>query len=140
MLVSTKGRYALRIMLELARHDRDRYIPLPLIAERQGISEKYMESIISVLSKAGLVEGARGKGGGYRLCQEPKDCSVGEILRLAEGTLAPVACLEKPDNLCPRAEDCQTLPLWETLNRMINDYLDGVSVEDLLHQFSERAL
>ena len=103
MLISTRGRYALRIMLELAQYDRGKYIPLPLIAERQEISEKYLESIISVLGKAGLVEGLRGKGGGYRLSRELKDYSVGEILRLSEGSLAPVACLDGEVNRCPRS-------------------------------------
>ena len=103
MLVSTRGRYALRIMMELAKYDRNRYIPLPLIAENQEVSEKYLESIISVLAKAGLVEGLRGKGGGYRLSRELKDYSVGEILRLSEGSLAPVACLDRNKSGCPRA-------------------------------------
>lgn len=139
MLVSTKGRYALRIMLELAQYDSSRYMPLPLIAERQGISEKYLESIISVLVKAGLVEGLRGKCGGYRLSRALKDYSVGEILRLSEGSLAPVACLEGDSNPCPRAEKCQTLPMWEKLDDLINGYLDSVSLEDLLRQVSEKA-
>ena len=103
MLVSTRGRYALRIMMELAQYDRNRWIPLPLIAEKQEVSEKYLESIISVLVKAGLVEGQRGKGGGYRLSRELKDYSVGEILRLSEGSLAPVACLDRNKSGCPRA-------------------------------------
>ena len=103
MLVSTKGRYALRVMLELAQSDSTVYMPLPLIAEKQGISEKYLESIISVLSKAGLVDGLRGKGGGYRLNRPAADYSVGQILRLTEGSLAPVTCLESEENPCPRA-------------------------------------
>ena len=134
MLVSTRGRYALRIMMELAKYDRNRYIPLPLIAENQEVSEKYLESIISVLAKAGLVEGLRGKGGGYRLSRELKDYSVGEILRLTEGSLAPVACLEGEENTCPRAGHCHTLPMWETLDTIINDYLDSVSLADLLRE------
>ena len=131
MLISTRGRYALRIMLELAQYDRGKYIPLPLIAERQEISEKYLESIISVLGKAGLVEGLRGKGGGYRLSRELKDYSVGEIVRLTEGSLAPVSCLEG-ENTCPRADKCLSLPVWEKLDTLINDYLDSVSLADLL--------
>lgn len=134
MLVSTKGRYALRVMLELAQFDPDQTVPLPLIAERQGISEKYLESILAVLSKAGLVTGLRGKGGGYRLCRSLKDYSVGEILRLTEGSLAPVSCLEGMVNDCPRAGACRTLPMWETLDSLINNYLDSVSLEDLLRQ------
>lgn len=134
MLVSTKGRYALRVMLELAQFDPEQPVPLPLIAERQGISEKYLESILAVLSKAGLVAGLRGKGGGYRLCRPLKDYSVGEILRLTEGSLAPVSCLEGVVNACPRAEACRTLPMWETLDGLINRYLDSVTLEDLLQQ------
>ena len=102
MLVSTKGRYALRIMLELAQGEKGAYVPLPLIAKKQDISEKYLESIVSALVRGGLVEGMRGKGGGYRLNRELKDYSVGEILRLTEGSLAPVSCLESGENPCPR--------------------------------------
>ena len=137
MMVSTKGRYALRVMIDLAEHDDGRFIPLKEIAARQGISEKYLESIISVLVKAGLVEGQRGKGGGYRLSRELKDYSVGEILRLSEGSLAPVACLDGGANSCPRAEKCQTLPMWEKLDDLINGYLDSVSLADLLHTSPE---
>ena len=118
MLVSTKGRYALRVMLELAQSDSTVYMPLPLIAEKQGISEKYLESIISVLSKAGLVDGLRGKGGGYRLNRPAADYSVGQILRLTEGSLAPVTCLESEENPCPRAGQCTTLPMWEKLDAL----------------------
>ena len=139
MLVSTRGRYALRIMMELAKYDRNRYIPLPLIAENQEVSEKYLESIISVLAKAGLVEGLRGKGGGYRLSRELKDYSVGEILRLSEGSLAPVACLDRSKSGCPRAGKCQTLPMWEKLDSLINGYLDSVSLVDLIHPDAENA-
>jgi len=139
MLVSTRGRYALRIMMELARYDRSSYIPLPLIAERQNVSEKYLESIIAVLAKAGLVEGQRGKGGGYRMSRELKDYSVGEILRLSEGSLAPVACLDGDKNSCPRAKKCQTLPMWEKLDSLINGYLDSVSLADLLRAETEPA-
>ena len=137
MLVSTRGRYALRVMLELAQHGRDCYTALSSIASEQGISGKYLESIISVLVKAGLVEGQRGKGGGYRLSRELKDYSVGEILRLSEGSLAPVACLDGGANSCPRAGKCQTLPMWEKLDDLINGYLDSVSLADLLHTSPE---
>ena len=137
MLISTKGRYALRIMLDLAQQEPGAFIPLPAIAERQEASEKYLESIISVLVKAGLVEGQRGKGGGYRLSRELKDYSVGEILRLSEGSLAPVACLDGGANSCPRAGKCQTLPMWEKLDDLINGYLDSVSLADLLHTSPE---
>lgn len=132
MLVSTRGRYALRIMLELGRHEGEGCVPLPVIAENQQISEKYLESIVSVLAKARLVEGQRGKGGGYRLTRPLSECSVGEILRLTEGSLAPVSCLDGDTNACPRAGQCSTLPMWEKLDRLINGYLDSVSLSDLL--------
>ncbi len=132
MLISTRGRYALRILLELAQYDQGPYMPLPLIAEKQGISEKYLESIVSLLVKGGLVEGVRGKGGGYRLCRPLKDYSAGEILRLTEGSLAPVSCLEGDANACPRAGPCHTLPMWTKLEGRINNYLDSVTLADLL--------
>lgn len=140
MLVSTKGRYALRVMLELAQSQPDAYMPLPLIAQRQGISEKYLESIIAILSRAGLVEGLRGKGGGYRLTRSSAKYSVGEILRLTEGSLAPVTCLEGAENPCPRAGECTTLPMWQKLDDMINTYLDSISLSDLLSQTDGNAL
>ena len=140
MLVSTKGRYALRVMLELAQSQPDAYMPLPLIAQRQGISEKYLESIIAILSRAGLVEGLRGKGGGYRLTRSAANYSVGEILRLTEGSLAPVTCLEGAENPCPRAGECTTLPMWQKLDDLINTYLDSVSLSDLLSQTDGNAL
>ena len=132
MLVSTRGRYALRIMLELGRHEGEGCVPLPVIAENQQISEKYLESIVSVLAKARLVEGQRGKGGGYLLTRPLSECSVGEILRLTEGSLAPVSCLDGDTNACPRAGQCSTLPMWEKLDRLINGYLDSVRLSDLL--------
>lgn len=132
MLVSTKGRYALRIMLELGKCDPAQNMALPLIAEKQGISEKYLESIVSMLVKGGLVEGLRGKNGGYRLSRPLREYSVGEILRLTEGSLAPVSCLENETNTCPRAGACNTLPMWEHLDELINSYLDGVKLSDLL--------
>lgn len=140
MLVSTKGRYALRVMLELAQSQPDAYMPLPLIAQRQGISEKYLESIIAILSRAGLVEGLRGKGGGYRLTRSSANYSVGEILRLTEGSLAPVTSLEGAENPCPRAGECTTLPMWQKLDDLINTYLDSVSLSDLLSQTDGNAL
>ena len=140
MLVSTKGRYALRVMLELAQSQPDAYMPLPLIAQRQSISEKYLESIIAVLSRAGLVEGLRGKGGGYRLTRPVADYSVGEILRLTEGSLAPVTCLESEENPCPRADECTTLPMWQKLDDLINTYLNSVSLSDLLSQTDGAAI
>ncbi len=133
MMVSTKGRYALRVMIDLAEHQSSGYIPLKEIAERQGISEKYLENILKVLVRDGLLTGLRGKGGGYRLTRAPEDCSVGEILRLTEGSLAPVACLsEGPHQNCERIADCRTLPMWRKLDDLINGYLDSVSLADLM--------
>ena len=140
MLVSTKGRYALRVMLELAKSREEGHISLPTIAERQGISDKYLESIIGSLAKGGLVGGVRGKCGGYRLTRPTADYSVGEILRIAEGSLAPVACLEDEENQCPRAGECTTLPMWQRLDEIINEYLDSVTLADLLAQTGGRTL
>ena len=134
MLISTKGRYALRIMLELAQGEKGAYVPLPLIAKKQDISEKYLESIVSALVRGGLVEGMRGKGGGYRLNRELKDYSVGEILRLTEGSLAPVSCLEKNADPCPRSGWCRTFSLWQGLDKVIHDYLQSVTIADLMEQ------
>ena len=133
MLISTKGRYALRVMLELAQYPEGEYIPLMAVAEKQEISEKYLESIISALSKAGFVDGLRGKGGGYRLNRPTEEYSVGSILRIVEGSIAPVACLVD-DNAqkCGRSSCCQTLPVWEKLGKIIDDYLDGVTLADMM--------
>lgn len=131
MLISTKGRYALRVMIDLAEQDRAEYIPLKEIAGRQNISQKYLESIMSVLSKNGYIEALHGKGGGYRLSRPAEDYKVGDILRLIEGTLAPVSCLEHNAKPCARASECRTLPMWEKLDTMINTYLDSVSIADL---------
>ena len=132
MLVSTKGRYALRVMIDLAEHQADGFVPLKVIAERQEISEKYLESIIKLLVKARLLTGLRGKGGGYKLTKAPEQYTVGSILRLTEESLAPVACLESGADSCSRAAECQTLSLWKGLDKVINDYLDNVTVADLM--------
>ncbi len=132
MLVSTKGRYALRVLLELAEHSTDHYMSLDAIAQTQGISEKYLESIVSILVKAGMVEGQRGRGGGYRLTRQPQEYSVGEVLRLTEGSLSPVSCLECGTPQCNRAEHCRTLPLWQKLDELICNYLDSVYISDLI--------
>ena len=116
MMISTKGRYALRVMIDIAENSDGQYITLKDIAARQNISEKYLESIISVLSKEYLLEGVRGKGGGYKLTRDPEDYSVGEILRLVEGPLAPVACLKSTEVKCEKSESCQTLPMWTREN------------------------
>lgn len=132
MLISTKGRYALRVLIELAGYDRQQLVTLQIIADSQQISEKYLESIIVVLSKAGLVDAVRGKGGGYRLARKPEEYTIGEILKLTEGTLAPVSCLDDTPNKCPRAAECKTLPMWEKLNTIIGNYLYSVTLKDLI--------
>lgn len=132
MIVSTRGRYALRVLVDLAENGVQNRIPLKEIAERQNISQKYIESIMTLLSKNNLVDAVHGKGGGYKLNRKPEDYKVGEILRLTEGTLAPVACLEKNAAPCPRNSECRTLPLWTKLDELIENYLDSVSVADLM--------
>ena len=134
MLISTKGRYALRVMIDLAEHQAEGFIPLKVIAERQEISEKYLESIIKLLVKAKLLNGVRGKGGGYKLTKSPEQYPIGSILRLTEDSLAPVSCLESGANACPRAAECRTLPLWQGLNKVISDYLDNITVADLMQR------
>ena len=131
MMISTKGRYALRVMLDLAEHQTDGYIPLRDIAKRQEISEKYLEIILPALIKNNFLEGLRGKGGGYRLSREPESYTIGSILKLLESNLATVACLERKTNTCPRAATCKTLPMWEKLNHMIDDYFEGITLADL---------
>ena len=137
MLISTKGRYALRVMIDLAEHQAEGFIPLKVIAERQEISEKYLESIIKLLVKARLLNGVRGKGGGYQLTKAPEQYSVGSILRLTEDSMAPVSCLESGADACPRAAVCRTLPLWQGLDQMIDQYLDSYSLADLQKQQAE---
>lgn len=132
MLISTRGRYALRVMVDLAEHRAQGYIPLKEIAERQEISEKYLESIVVLLVKARMLDGVRGKGGGYRLTREPETYTVGSVLRLTEKSLAPVPCVSTEG--CARAADCRMLPLWQGLDRVISEYLDGYTLEDLMHR------
>lgn len=134
MLVSTKGRYALRVMIDLAEHNDGGYIRLQEIAERQEISKKYMESIMGVLSKNGIVDGAHGKGGGYRLVKEPGEYRVWDILQIAEGSLVPVACLECGSVVCGKTADCRTYPMWKKLNDIIEDYLCGITIADLMKE------
>ncbi len=134
MLISTKGRYALRVMIDLAEHPSEGYVPLKEIAERQEISEKYLESIIKLLVKARLLNGLRGKGGGYRLTRAPEQYAVGSILRLTEDSLAPVTCLEEGAGACPRAAECRTLPVWQGLDKVINDYLDQITLADMIRR------
>ena len=132
MMISTKGRYALQVMINLAQSKKDGYIAMKDIAEREGISLKYLEKILPSLVGAKLIEGVHGKGGGYRLTREPEEYSIGEILRLAEGDLAPVACVSDQSDKCERAETCKTLPMWSELSGMINQYLDDKTLADLL--------
>ena len=132
MLISTKGRYALRTMTDLAEHGKEGPVSLASIASRQEISLKYLERIMPLLTRAGLVVGASGKGGGYRLTRKPSEYSAGEILRVTEGTLAPVACLECESNTCPRHERCRTLLVWTKLEERMNEYLNGVNLEDII--------
>ncbi len=134
MLISTKGRYALRVMIDLAEHQGADYIPLKEIAQRQEISEKYLESIIKLLVKARLLSGVRGKGGGYKLTQAPERYTVDAVLRLTEDSLAPVSCLEEGADPCPRAAECRTLGLWQGLDKVIRDYLSGITIADLMRQ------
>lgn len=132
MLISTKGRYALRVLVDMAEHQSDGYVPLKEIAGRQEISEKYLESIVKMLVKEGILTGLRGKGGGYRLSKTPDQFTVGNILRVTEGSLAPVSCLEEGKPVCPRMSQCRTLTMWEGLDRAIRTYLDGYTVADLM--------
>ncbi len=132
MLISTKGRYALRVMIDLAEHQNSERTPLKEIAERQEISQKYIEAIMTLLSKSGLVDAVHGKGGGYMLNRKPEDYKIGEILRLTEGSLSPVACLEAGAAECPRKDNCRTLPLWTKLDELVEGYLDSVSLADLM--------
>ena len=151
MIVSTKGRYALRVMVELAQHQGDGYVPLNVIAERQDISEKYLESILKVLVQdkvpkkdlhatqegwkectSETITGLRGRGGGYRLTKAPEDYTLGEILRLTEGSLAPVACTDDGEHDCPRKGICPSHPVWQKLDNMINEFFDGITLADLI--------
>lgn len=132
MLISTRGRYALRVLIDLAEHTDDGYVPMKNIAERQGISLKYLERIIPVLSKNGIVEGLQGKGGGYRLVKSPEEYKIGDILRLTEGDLAPVACLECGATPCERTPECRTYPMWVELYQTINNFFDNKTLADMI--------
>lgn len=131
-MISTRGRYALRVIIDLAEHGGGDFVPMKEVAARQEISLKYIERIMPLLTKENLVEGLHGKGGGYRLCRPPEDYSVGEILRITEGELAPVACLERGAKPCPRAAECRTLPMWKKYYAMTNEFFDGISIADLM--------
>ncbi len=131
-MISTRGRYALRVLLDLAEHGSGAYIPMKEVAERQGISPKYMEQIMPMLMKDKLVDGLAGRGGGYRLNRPAEEYVVGHILRLTEGDLAPVACLGCQAEPCARSSECKTLPMWEQYNAMTNRFFDAITLADLL--------
>lgn len=133
MLVSTKGRYALRVMIDLAEHQADGFIPLKVIAERQEISEKYLENIIKLLVRAKLLAGVRGKGGGYRLAKAPEQYTVESILRITEDSMAPVSCLDANADACSRSAECRTLSMWRGLDKLITEYLENITLADLMH-------
>ncbi len=132
MMISTKGRYALRVMIDLAKHERNEFVSLKGISERQQISMKYLEAIVAVLNKAGFLQSLRGKGGGYKLAKAPSEYTIGSVLKLTEGSLAPVACLEGCDTVCQSSSGCITLPLWQKLDTIIDNYLESVTLQDLL--------
>lgn len=134
MIVSTKGRYALRVMLCLARQEGAEFVPLKEIAEQEGISQKYLETIMTVLSKAGFVDAVHGKGGGYRLNREPSGYTVGSILKLTEGGLTATSCTSQGPTACSRSSCCETRPLWDKLDRMIDQFFEGITLEDLLNE------
>ena len=132
MLVSTRGRYAIRVMIDLAEHMNGKYIPMKEIADRQDVSLKYMTKIMQALTKSGMLDGQHGKGGGYKLNRDPEEYRVGDILRLSEGTLAPVACIDETDCKCDRSFECRTRPMWNELDKLISEYLDGITIADLM--------
>ena len=133
MKISTRGRYAIRVMLDLAEHNTGEYIPLTDIAKRQNISEKYLEAIVSSLVKSGFLTALRGKKGGYKLTKDPEDYTMRSILQITEGAFAPVACLETTPNSCERAAECKTLKMWEGLQKLVNDYFENITLQDLLN-------
>ncbi len=132
MKISTKGRYALRMLIELAAHQEEGFMSLKEISEHQGISKKYLEQIVPMLNKNGILRTNRGNKGGYMLAKSPRECTVGDVLRATEGSLAPVACLEYEVNDCPRAESCATLYVWQGLQKAVESYLDSVTIQDIL--------
>ena len=134
MMISTKGRYALRFLVDLAEHQGESFVPLKDVAARQEISEKYLEIVVKELVKGGLLAAMRGKGGGYRLNSPPKEYSIKSVIELMEGPLAPVSCLEPGREVCPRKEECRTLPLWQGLGRVISDYLAQFTLADLMEK------
>lgn len=136
MKISTKGRYALRLMLDLAENGSEKFISLKDIAERQNISKKYLEQIVPLLNRSGVLRTNRGYQGGYMLAKSPKEYTVGDILKITEGSLAPVSCLDTETNLCPRADNCITLPVWEGLDKVIDDYFNSITLQDIIDKSS----
>lgn len=132
MLISTRGRYAIRVMIDLAENGVGNYIPMKDVATRQELPLKYLEKIMPILTQNGFVEGLHGKGGGYRLLRAPKDYRIGDILRLTEGDLAPVSCLENGGKPCEKAAECRTLPMWTEFKSLIDEYFNGITLEDLM--------
>ncbi|MCD7769052.1 MAG: RrF2 family transcriptional regulator [Oscillospiraceae bacterium] len=139
MRVSTKGRYALRTMVDLAQHSDTGLVTLKDVAARQELSQKYLEQIVTVMSRAGFVKGIRGPQGGYRLAREPREYNLAEILRLVEGSLAPVECLDESPNQCERCASCSTVEMWDGLYKVITDYLEGITLQDLLDRANANA-
>lgn len=137
MKISTKGRYALRMLIDLAEHSNDGFIALKDIAERQGVSKKYLEQIVPILNRSDFLHTNRGFQGGYKLSKSPDKYTIGAILRLTEGSLAPVSCLDQTPNQCERSAECVTLPIWQGLNNVINDYLDNITLQDVLDRQRE---
>ena len=134
MIISTKGRYALRVLIDLAENGKDTYLSMKVVAKRQGLSLKYLEHILPILKQNNIVEGLQGKSGGYRLTRKPEEYTVGEILRLTEGDLAPVACLECGAEPCKRVEQCRTITMWKNFQNIINEYFDGITLKDLMQE------
>lgn len=132
-MISTKGRYALRVMLDLAEQRSDEYIPLKVIADRQEISEKYLQQIVKVLVEKGLITGISGKKGGYKLTRKPEEYTVGEVLELMEGTLSPVACLTANAKECSRNKECKTLPMWKQFDHIVHDFFFHITITDLVN-------
>ncbi len=132
MKISTKGRYALRFMIDLAEHRDDGYIALKDISKRQGVSKKYLEQIVAIFNKPDIIRANRGSQGGYKLAKEPSQYTVGEILRFTEGSLSPVDCVDQDPIDCPRSADCPTLPIWQNLSKIVNEYLDSITLQDIL--------